>query len=480
MLSLKNGTSAFDAQELIKVYKNDPKVLDIALEDTATAYAEMTDGDVDGWAEFMRDFVTGNANTAKEMEEEEMNIKTCENCGRIIEEGEEYMVDGYGRVICEDCRQDMYYCEECDEYFNEEDMVAIFDRYGDVLRFVCTGCAEAYYNQCPECGRWYTDSAFTDSGMCINCVPEVILSYHSGNPNGLKFHGNSDYSFINGYIGGELEITGLEDRAAADILEACGGYEFCHFEHDCSVDGAEIIFQPRTIESWEAARPAVNSMYDILTEYDCTSEGGNGFHVHISRTAFGSTNEEQADAIARFMRLFSDDNFGRCCQIAGCSSEDARDWARNCNQYTKAEQKQIAGRCGGTRYIAVNVTNRNTVEVRLGRSTMDVERFYGWVHFIAAMVRRSETITAKEADDFNEWMYKAPTDVMEFVARAGVHFTEPLRPIPTDRYNEIVRLLSRNLMYIEETVTGQCVNRLDILKRLANITDNEARVLGLL
>ena len=407
-------------------------------------------------------------------------IRTCEHCGRIIGEGESYIIDGNDRVTCEDCRQWMYYCEECDNYFDEDDMVAVFDRYGDIIKWVCIDCAETYYRQCPQCGRWYDDSAFDYGDLCVNCTPEIILSYHSGNPNGLKFHGSPEYSFIHGHIGGELEITGLDDRAAADILEACGGYDFCHFEHDCSVDGAEIIFQPRTIEAWEAARPAVNSMYDILAEYGCTSENGNGFHIHISRTAFGSTNEEQADAIAKFMRLFSDDNFLLCCQIAGCTSEDARDWARNCNEYSKEEQKRIAERHGGNRYIAVNVTNRSTVEVRLGRSTMDFDRFYGWMHFIAAMVRRSETITAKEADNFNEWMYKAPTDVMEYVAAAGVFFTEPLRPIPTERYNEIIKLLSRNLLYIEETVTGQCGNRYDILKRIANITDNEARVLGIL
>lgn len=406
-------------------------------------------------------------------------IKTCERCGRIIGDGEEYTVDGYGRVICTDCWQDMYCCEDCGDYFTEDDMVAVFDRYGDITRFVCNNCAETYYRQCPQCGRWYDSSAFGYGDVCANCAPEVILSYHSGNPNGLKFHGSPEYSFIHGHIGGELEVTGLDGQAAADILEACGGYDFCHFEKDCSVDGAEIIFQPRTIEAWEAARPAVNSMYDILTEYGCTSECGNGFHVHISRTAFGSTNEEQADAIAKFMRLFSDDNFLRCCQVAGCTSEDAHDWARNCNEYSKEEQKRIAEQHGGNRYIAVNVTNRNTVEVRLGRSTMDFDRFYGWLHFIAAMVRRSETITAKDADDFNEWMYKAPTDVMEFVSSAGVYFTEPLRPIPTERYNEIIRMLARNLMYIEETVTGKCVDRSEILKRIANITDNEARVLNI-
>ena len=412
------------------------------------------------------------------METKNMN-KVCEHCGVIIENGGNYIIDGNGRITCEDCLQDMYYCECCGNYFELDDIVAIHDVDGDIVQFVCSDCAEMYYHQCPECGRWYVQGVCRRE-TCPNCTPDVILPYHAHNPNGLQFHGSTEYSFINGYIAGELEVTGLDDIAAADILEACGGYDFCHFEHDCSVDGAEIIFQPRTIESWEAARPSINSMYDILNEYGCTSEGGNGLHIHISRTAFGSTNKEQAATIAKFMRLFSGDNHIRCCQIAGCSSTDASDWARDCGGYSKDEQKRIAEQHSGDRYIAVNVSNSDTVEIRLGRSTMDINKFYGWMHFVAAMVRRAETITAKEADDFNEWMYGAPADVQEIVNRAGVYFTEPVRPISAERYNEMIRILARNLMYIEETVTGKPANRLDILKRMVNLTDNEARVLGLL
>ena len=170
----------------------------------------------------------------------------------------------------------------------------------------------------------------------------------------------------------------------------------------------------------------------------------------------------------------------RCCMIAECSSTDAHDWARDCGQYSKEAQKEIAEYHSGDRYIAVNVSNDDTVEVRLGRSTMDINKFYSWIHFIVAMVRRAETITLKEADDFNQWLYGAPADVREFVSSAGVYFTEPIRPITAERYNEIIKALTRNLKYIEEAVTGNSVNRLDVLKRTVNLTENEARVLGLL
>ena len=170
----------------------------------------------------------------------------------------------------------------------------------------------------------------------------------------------------------------------------------------------------------------------------------------------------------------------RCCMIAECSSTDARDWARDCGQYSKEEQKHIAEAHTGDRYIAVNVSNDDTVEVRLGRSTMDIGKFYSWLHFIAAMVRRAETISTKEADDFNHWMYGAPADVREFVTSAGVYFTEPIRPIPAERYNKIIKALAWNLAHIETAVTGNSLNRFDVLKRTVNLTENEARVLGLL
>ena len=200
MLTLKNGTAAFDSQELIKAYENDPKVLDIALEDTATAYAEMTDGDVDGWIKFMHEFVTTNTDTTEGTEEEEMNIKTCEHCGVIIGDGDDYIIDGNGKITCSDCQQDMFCCESCGNFFDGNDIVTIRDQYDDIIGFVCNDCAEAYYQQCPECGRWYTEAAFNGRETCMNCTPDVILSYHAHNPNGLEFHGCTDYSFINGYI----------------------------------------------------------------------------------------------------------------------------------------------------------------------------------------------------------------------------------------------------------------------------------------
>ena len=125
--------------------------------------------------------------------------RVCERCGVIIGDGDNYIIDGNGRITCGDCQQDMYCCEACGGYFEEDDIVCIYDRYGDIVQFVCSSCAETYYRQCTECGRWYTDSAFDGSSdICTNCTPDVILPYHAHNPNGLQFHGSTEYSFING------------------------------------------------------------------------------------------------------------------------------------------------------------------------------------------------------------------------------------------------------------------------------------------
>ena len=93
------------------------------------------------------------------MEMKNMN-RVCERCGVIIGDGDDYIIDGNGRIICSDCLQDMYYCEVCGNAFEADDIVCIYDRDGDIVQFVCSDCAETYYHQCPECGRWYA------AGVC--------------------------------------------------------------------------------------------------------------------------------------------------------------------------------------------------------------------------------------------------------------------------------------------------------------------------
>ena len=48
----------------------------------------------------------------KNKEEKEMmknEVRVCEHCGVIIGDGEWHTVDGYGRITCEECSQDMFY-----------------------------------------------------------------------------------------------------------------------------------------------------------------------------------------------------------------------------------------------------------------------------------------------------------------------------------------------------------------------------------
>ena len=76
------------------------------------------------------------------MEMKNMN-RVCEHCGVIIGDGDNYIIDGNGRITCGDCLQDMYYCECCDNYFDADDIRTIYDRYGDIVQFVCSDCAAA-------------------------------------------------------------------------------------------------------------------------------------------------------------------------------------------------------------------------------------------------------------------------------------------------------------------------------------------------
>ena len=151
--------------------------------------------------------------------EEKIEVTTCDNCGCIIEDGEEYTTHD-GRTVCEDCAGEMVICEYCGDLLDPADVVTIYDEYGDPYEVVCEDCAPERACYCDECGRWVNRWAWNDSyDMCEDCARRynVIREYHDGNPNGVQFHGSTDWSILRGYIGVELEISGgydYDDRNA--------------------------------------------------------------------------------------------------------------------------------------------------------------------------------------------------------------------------------------------------------------------------
>ena len=432
------------------------------------------------------------AATVAEEIEEEIEVTTCDNCGCIIEDGEEYTTHD-GRIVCGECAQDMTACDYCGELVDYDDLVTIYDEYGDPYEYVCEDCAPERGNYCEECGRWVNRWAWNDSWeMCEDCARRFnfIREYHDGNPNGVRFHGSTDWSILRGYIGVELEISGgydYDDRnaAAATMLEAlgwsgCDPYDDAHAEWDCSVEGFEWIFQPRTLEDWNVNRPAFERFLEVARSVGYHSEEGNGLHVHISRTAFGHDAEQVAENVAKIERLFSGANYDLMRALAGRDEDGARRWAprkSGGDHETRDDYKRSVMNRSRSRYEAVNVTNRDTIEFRLGASTVDPSRFYGWLECLAWVVRRAWTITPAEVESFDSWFYTAPESVLAFCEACGVPVYEPPQ-LDEARLLDIIDELVGAVRRVATATGAPAPERLDVLRNVGGITPAEARVLA--
>lgn len=445
------------------------------------------------WREFLSDIASAvEAEAVNEVEKEvetmREDVRVCEVCGAIIEDGDEFeTVEG---TVCEECYYDHFReCEECGDAIRDEDGVAVYDMWGDVYEIVCEDCAERYYNYCDECGRYFTDSAFDfDSNTCRECAPpETIAEYHAGNPNGLQFHGDAEWSAVERLFAGvELEISGGYDwrernECAAEMLAAAwdsDGYDTLHFERDCSVEGFECIFQPRTVEEWRAHVGDLQRMLDVARNNGYSAEEGNSLHVHLSREALGRDREEQVETIAKLMRLFDGSSFKLMQTAARASDEDVMQWAAPAGVRGGSHEdvKRSIVNYDHGRYEAVNVTNRATVEIRLGRSTLDAREFVGWIELLAYTVKRARTITPEAAENFDEWFYRAPESVRNYLWSHEVPVYEPAR-LDTERVSELMSVVAARLRSIARAAGGDEPSTESILRGLG-VTPAELRMLN--
>lgn len=178
------------------------------------------------------------------------------------------------------------------------------------------------------------------------------------------------------YFGVELEIDeGGEIRGKArSLLEIANAEEpFLYVKHDGSLeDGLELVTMPASLDChlhhipWaEVCKKAVELGYISHQASTC------GLHVHISRLAFGETEERQDAAIARVLYFF-EKHWEELLKFSRRTPRQLERWAA---RYGYKEQPRdildYAKKGGGSgRYTCVNLQNPDTVEFRMFRGTL--------------------------------------------------------------------------------------------------------------
>ena len=355
--------------------------------------------------------------------------RICANCG--IEHPLDTMYQVEGDWLCESCADRLtVVCDHCNERIYEENAVED-DHY-----ILCDHCFDEYYIRCEDCGRIISrDRAYwdnDDNAYCASCWDEHndIIHEYNYTPD-LVFHGKGLRHF-----GVELEIDngGTVNNNAQKLLDiANASVENLYIKTDGSLDdGMELVTHPMTLEyhlsemPWEEVLRKAQSM-----GYLSHAAGTCGLHVHISRLAFGCTYEQQEAAIARLL-YFVEKFWAELLRFSRRTQSQMNRWAARYGiRLTPSEQMSHAKNSCAGRYTAVNLTNSDTVEIRMFRGTLKLNTLKATLQMVNHLVEVAVSMSDCQVQDMS-WF-----DFLDEI-------TEP----------ELIQYLKERRLYVNEPVTA--------------------------
>ena len=359
-------------------------------------------------------------------------LRTCAHCGTA--EGE--LTEFNGRLYCPDCLDDLtLVCTDCGSRFLRTCNRSENDDFP-----ICPECYDRDYTRCVRCGRiidtdhcWYPLD--NDDPYCADCCSTIENSpihdyYFKPYP---IFYGDGPR-----YFGVELEIDdGSECDSSAEALMDVANQSktLVYCKHDGSLEeGFEIVTHPMTLDYHMEHMPWASVLARALElGYQSHMARTCGLHIHVNRTAFGDTEEEQDSCIARILYFF-ERHWEELLKFSRRTESQLKRWAARYGY--KEQPMEILNHAkrgyDGGRYSSVNLQNRDTIEFRIFRGTLKLNTLIATLQLVNRVCDVAITFT----DD----MLKA-MPWTTFVS--GV--TEP----------ELIQYLKERRLYVNEPVEGE-------------------------
>jgi hypothetical protein len=333
-------------------------------------------------------------------------VQICDRCSEVGSVNDDFhMVDG-DYTWCEPCtHRRAYWCDRCEEY-NSVGACYIYDR-GEHW---CEHCTDNTHF-CEDCDNYYADG-------CESCADNTddygnrIIHDYTYRPDAI-FHSTDKNERL--YFGIEVEVEdsrNLSDSSAyAHRLE---GMELAYLKHDGSLScGYEIVTHPMSHDYYKnEASDLWDTLEHLRTFYKVKSWDTStcGLHIHISRTGFNGGGH-----MHRFLNLIysNQDLYER---LAG---REASRWASfddiTSNQimydehgnyaldrdgdYQYVTKRDIASKLKGyntERYSAVNTRNRETLEIRIFKGTVNTNTIKSHIDLAHASVEYTRNLTVRD------------------------------------------------------------------------------------
>lgn len=402
----------------------------------------------------------------------------CESCGDVVKIVYGYEADG-DWYCQDCFFEEYAICAGCGEIILKEDAVPVYGLCGDIIDYACEDCVddweeyhiacdyarcvidgkvyrksdmrnESYagecYNGCHVQGEaWINNNAFSELYYCDCCgsyVPSdnwnesldccewceddredrYITSYHD-------HHGCWEYyGEEKDLFGIELEVENYDNEISRG---ECSMWLHEHFntladnhvafEKDGSLSeygGFEIISHPHDWDSFNALdwESALEYMSDNgFKSHDTTT---CGLHIHVNRQMFGESSNEQYENLAKVCYFYSI-AWEFFLKLSRRTQSQADSWARKYVQDNYSEAKTKVRNDDETkncsRYSAINLNNRDTIEFRLGRGTLRYESFRAWIDLHLTIVRNSKNINDPNLRNVSMWLDGAEENTLEYI-----------------------------------------------------------------
>lgn len=287
---------------------------------------------------------------------------------------------------------------------------------------------------CDSCCCYVPEWFYHGDNTCEHCYEEedrIIEGYCESHEHDPVFFGEYKGEFCG--LGVELEVDCdysqkyQNEEVASNLCSHCGlEYNEVRFAEDGSLDnGFENIIEAHTVKDFWDKQDKWKKMLKYLSDNGYKSHDTNtcGLHVHVSRTMFGKTEEEQATAIAKVF-VFFDENWDEIVKVSrrkNFSWSNKNDIFKDISKSNYENWKNEAKKKNGGHNVALNNSNRNTFEYRLGRGTLNSWSFFSWIDFVLTISKNAKRITVKkiQSNDLVSWFSGIKESTAKYIYKRG-------------------------------------------------------------
>ena len=386
---------------------------------------------------------------------------TCDCCG-AEHAADELTEAADGEQVCEECLENYYsQCDRCGAWVPTEELEAVYndDENQTLAGLWCPDCAEENARECEDCGLYFTrtwiDGAYSqahghDVNLCMNCADgryvvcedcgEVVDIDYATYVDGMWYceecapETSSEYVGCYGstyaatflaldsekaarssvpFLGIELETdcNGCFDGAASYLHGLFG--EWADLKEDSSIGdgGIEIAAQPQTPRFALAGYPWHDALGELSRMGATSHDAGTcGLHVHIDRAFLNApymactldrlfqTHKEEWRVFSRRTTGQVDtwSKFGTIGYEYGATPRQKREaWDKEKRRFD--------------RYQVVNLSNSETIEIRLWRGTLREKTFRATIEATAALAYLAHDLSETDAEDVELWSWHSLT-----------------------------------------------------------------------